>query len=132
MQHPTPPEAVQPPAETLALRLGALSHPARIAILKHLSAAGCCCCKDVVRSTHLAQSTVSQHLKVLVEAGLVRYTPDRQRSRYEIDGGALAELSGAFADLIQSCCSESACCGQRQDREETWQTKPYRPSPARR
>ena len=69
---------------------------------------------------------------VLVEAGLVRYTPDRQRSRYEIDDGALTELSGAFADLIQSCCTRSACCGQRQDREETWQTRPYRPSPARR
>ena len=130
-----PPDVGTPlAAEALALRLGALSHPARLAILKHLSAAGRCCCKDVVQSTDLAQSTVSQHLKVLVEAGLVRYAADRQRSRYEIDRLALAELSGAFADLIQSCCSESACCGQRQDKsgEETWQTKPYRPSPARR
>jgi DNA-binding transcriptional ArsR family regulator len=126
-------EAPDLAANLLAARLGALSHPARLAILKHLSAAGCCCCKDVVQSTHLAQSTVSQHLKVLVEAGLVRFTPDRQRSRYEIDGAALAELSGAFADLIQSCCSEKACCGQRQDKsgEEHWQTRPYRPNPAR-
>src|SRR5689334_14918501 len=116
MQVTTSPGAEQP-AEALALRLAALSHPARIAILKHLSAAGGCCCKDVVRSTHLAQSTVSQHLKVLVEAGLVRYTPDRQRSRYEVDGVALVGLSGAFAELIQSCCSENACCSQPQDRE---------------
>ena len=120
--------------DALALRLGALSHPARIAILKYLSAAGCCCCKDVVQSTHLAQSTVSQHLKILVEAGLVRYTPDRQRSRYEVDGGALAELSGALSDLTRSCCTQNSCCGQRQDNpgEETWQKRPYRPSPARR
>ena len=51
---------------------------------------GCCCCKDVVDTVDLAQSTVSQHLKVLVEAGLVRYAPDRQRSRYEIDRAAVA------------------------------------------
>ena len=134
MRFTTSPDADQPPAEALALRLGALSHPARIAILRHLSAAGCCCCKDVVQSTHLAQSTVSQHLKILVEAGLVRYAPDRQRSRYEIDSGALAELSGALSDLIQSCSAQKACCSQRQDKsgEEEWQTRPYRASPARR
>ena len=67
------------------MKLAALSHPARLAILRHLSMRGCSCCKDVVETIDLAQSTVSQHLKVLVEAGLVRYAPDRQRSRYEID-----------------------------------------------
>ena len=90
-------------ADVLALRLGALAHPARIAILKHLSAAGCCC-KDVVERIDLAQSTVSQHLKVLVEAGLVRYAPDRQRSRYEIDRAAVASLSKAVGNLLDSCC----------------------------
>jgi DNA-binding transcriptional ArsR family regulator len=92
------------PPEALAARLGALSHPVRIAILKHLSASGCCCCKDVVQSTELAQSTVSQHLKILVDAGLVRYAPDRQRSRYEVDRAALEELGGAVSGLLQSCC----------------------------
>ena len=48
-----------------------------------------------MQSVDLAQSTVSQHLKVLVEAGLVRYAPDRQRSRYEIDRAAVASLSKA-------------------------------------
>jgi ArsR family transcriptional regulator len=90
--------------EAIAARLAALSHPARIAILKRLSASGCCCCKEVVESVDLAQSTVSQHLKILVEAGLVSYRPDRQRSRYEIDRAALAELSGAVSGLLQSCC----------------------------
>src|SRR6476646_9068021 len=94
-------------AEALAMRLSALSHPARIAILKHLSASGCCCCKDVVQSVELAQSTVSQHLKILVDAGLVRYAPDRQRSRYEVDRAALEELGAAVSGLLRSCCAAS-------------------------
>ena len=64
----------------------------------------CSCCKDVVERIDLAQSTVSQHLKVLVEAGLVRYAPDRQRSRYEIDRTAIASLSRAVGSLLDSCC----------------------------
>lgn len=94
--------------EAIASRLAALSHPARIAILKHLSASGCCCCKDVVGKVDLAQSTVSQHLKILVDAGLVSYQPDRQRSRYEIDRIALAEFSGAVSGLLESCCGPDA------------------------
>ena len=91
--------------DAIAARLAALSHPARLAILQHLSARGCCCCKDVVEQLDLAQSTVSQHLKVLVEAGLVRFAPDRQRSRYEIDRAALAALSQRrCAALLNSCC----------------------------
>lgn len=91
--------------EAIAGRLGALAHPARVAILQHLAAHEACCCKDVVQRLDLAQSTVSQHLKVLVEAGLVRVTPDRQRSRYEIDRAAVATLSAALSSLLQSCCA---------------------------
>lgn len=90
---------------TVAARLAALSHPTRIAILRRLSLSGCCCCGEIVRSIDLAQSTVSQHLKVLVEAGLVSYRPDRQRSRYEIDRAAIAELSTAVSGLLGSCCA---------------------------
>ena len=90
--------------DALAAKLSALSHPARLAILRHLSTRGCCCCKDVVGTVDLAQSTVSQHLKVLVEAGLVRYAPDRQRSRYELDRAAVASLSKAVGGLLDSCC----------------------------
>ena len=71
--------------DAIAARLAALSHPARLAILRHLSARRLLLLQGCGRYVDLAQSTVSQHLKVLVEAGLVRYAPDRQRSRYEID-----------------------------------------------
>lgn len=89
----------------LAGRLAALSHPARIEIVRHLARMESCCCRDVVENLDLAQSTVSQHLKVLVEAGLVSFTPDRQRSRYRIDREALAGLSASVATLVDSCCS---------------------------
>lgn len=91
-------------ASQLALRFAALSHPARIEILRHLAQHECCCCGDVVQKFELAQSTVSQHLKVLVEAGLVSFEPDRRRSRYRIDREALSGLSDSVATLINSCC----------------------------
>lgn len=92
-------------AAALAVRLGALAHPARIAILRHLAEVEACCCKDVVDRLDLAQSTVSQHLKVLVDAGLVRLTPGRPRSRYEADRIALAALSRTVGQLLVSCCA---------------------------
>ncbi|AZO31296.1 metalloregulator ArsR/SmtB family transcription factor [Mesorhizobium sp. M1B.F.Ca.ET.045.04.1.1] len=93
-----------PDSRTIAARFAALSHPARIEILKHLSASRCCSCREVVDHFDLAQSTVSQHLKILVEAGLVRFEPDRQRSRYAVDHAALAGVSASLAALVNSCC----------------------------
>ncbi len=88
----------------LAASFAALSHPARVEILQHLARRESCCCGDVVEKFDLAQSTVSQHLKVLVEAGLVRFEPDRRRSRYCIDRDALSGLSDSVANLVNSCC----------------------------
>ena len=88
----------------IAALLAALAHPARIEIIQHLAERDACCNKDVVSRMDLAQSTVSQHLKVLVAAGLVRYTPERQRSMYSLDRDALAELSQALGGLV-ACCN---------------------------
>lgn len=96
-----------PDSRAVAARLAALSHPARIEILKHLSASSSCCCREVVDHLDLAQSTVSQHLKVLVGAGLVRFAPDRQRSRYEVDRDALASVSASLNALVNSCCADN-------------------------
>jgi len=98
------PGSCAPDSRAVAARLAALSHPARIEILKHLPASRSCCCREVVDHLDLAQSTVSQHLKILVEAGLVRFEPDRQRSRYEVDRAALAEVSASLTALVESCC----------------------------
>lgn len=93
--------------DIIASKLAALAHPARIAILRHLSERDACCCKDVVARMDLAQSTVSQHLKILVEAGLVRFAPEKQRSRYTVDREALKSLSHSVDGLLQSCCGHS-------------------------
>ncbi|TPM37377.1 metalloregulator ArsR/SmtB family transcription factor [Mesorhizobium sp. B2-3-4] len=99
--------SARPDSSAIATRFAALSHPARIEILRHLAAHRSCCCGEVVERLDLAQSTVSQHLKILVEAGLVRFEPDRQRSRYQLDHAALADISASLAALINSCCSSS-------------------------
>lgn len=109
--NPIPREDAARVADALSAKLAALAHPARIEILRHLSATGRCCCKDVVESLDLAQSTVSQHLKVLVSAGLVRYASDRQRSLYAVDREAVADLSKSVSGLLDSCCSGQWSCG---------------------
>ena len=105
--------ATLPDDATLATWAKALSHPARIAILRTLGARGSCVCGEVVEVVGLAQSTVSQHLKVLREAGLISGTPDGQRSCYCLDAGALVSISaslGAFFEGLSSCSCDDGCC----------------------
>ncbi|MGE5944406.1 MAG: ArsR/SmtB family transcription factor [Flavobacteriales bacterium] len=59
-------------AEALARFAKALGHPTRIAILKHLENQSCCFTGDLVDVFPLAQSTISQHLKELKNAGLIQ------------------------------------------------------------
>ncbi len=63
----------------------ALSHPARIAILKLLAQKQTCVCGDIVDELPLSQSTVSQHLKELKEAGLIKGEIEGARVCYCID-----------------------------------------------
>jgi ArsR family transcriptional regulator, arsenate/arsenite/antimonite-responsive transcriptional repressor len=91
--------------EHLAKMLCALSHPARIRILRHLAGHSTCNCKQVVGEVGLAQSTVSQHLKILVEAGLVGYQPHSQQSRFFIAPEALDILSRSVVRLAGECCA---------------------------
>ena len=82
-------ETANPPGErSLAPALAALSHPVRLKILHHLCRNETCCCKEVVEQFDLAQSTISQHLKILVDAGLVRFKPERPRSCLRSKGTA--------------------------------------------
>ena len=90
-------------------RLTALSHPARLEILRYLAARDNCCCKDVVARLPLAQSTVSQHLKVLVAAGLVDCKNEAPRSCYSLNKEALVAISAAVQDLAGTCCNTENC-----------------------
>ena len=90
--------------EAVARKLAALAHPMRLRLLRDLGAVESCCVKDLVGQVGLAQSTVSQHLKVLVEAKLVSYRAERQCSRYTINADALRELAGVIGQTLDHCC----------------------------
>lgn len=78
--------------EELAALAKALGHPARIKILRILTRRSTCVCGDLVDALPLAQSTVSQHLKVLKEAGLIRGEIDGPRVCYCLEQDALRRL----------------------------------------
>jgi ArsR family transcriptional regulator len=78
--------------EQLAELAKALAHPIRVQIVRILARTAGCICGDLVDALPLAQSTVSQHLKVLKEAGLVRGTIDGPRTCYCIDPEGLRRL----------------------------------------
>ena len=88
----------------------ALAHPARLAILQTLAARGTCICGEIVEVLPLAQATVSQHLKALKEAGLVRGTVDGPRSCYCLDAAALRRLQTDVEALFATLGEGGSCC----------------------
>ena len=78
--------------EELAKLSKALGHPARVRILRILVRRTTCICGDIVDELSLAQSTVSQHLKVLKDVGLIRGDVDGPRSCYCIEPRMLRRL----------------------------------------
>ena len=96
--------------QLVARRLAALAHPVRLRLLRTLGERDACCVKDLVARAGLAQSTVSQHLKVLVEAGLAGYRPERQMSRYHLERDALTGLAQAIGETLHACCRAGGPC----------------------
>ncbi len=91
----------------LAIIAKALGHPARVAILEYLAKTNACVCGDIVEVLPLSQSTVSQHLRELKEAGLIKGEIEGTSVCYCIDENGWTEaremLSG-FLTTIQKCC----------------------------
>jgi ArsR family transcriptional regulator len=77
----------------------ALGNPARLAILKHLAGCQSCMCGEIVADMPLAQSTVSQHLKVLREAGLIVGEVNGPAICYCIDTRNLAWLKQKISEI---------------------------------
>jgi DNA-binding transcriptional ArsR family regulator len=88
----------------------ALGHPVRLSILRILAekAQHDCCCTDVTECLPLAQSTVSQHIKVLLDAGLVQRSPKGTRNCYSLNSARLESLNGAFSGLFSGLTTDSA------------------------
>lgn len=88
----------------------ALGHPARIAILNVLVKKQSCICGDIVDELPLSQSTISQHLKELKNAGLIKGEIEGVKTCYCINEKewetARQYLSGLFSsfDVSRSCC----------------------------
>jgi len=98
--------------QDLATFAKAMSHPARIAILKVLTQKNECICGDIVEVLPLAQSTVSQHLKELKNAGLINGETDGPRSCYCINWKAFEKFNQEFNQLFSNLKikNEKACC----------------------
>lgn len=93
----------------IALIAKAIGHPARIAILQYLLQKNACVCGDIVDEIGLAQATVSQHLKELKQAGLIKGDIDGRKVCYCIDNtkwDIVQDLLFQFFDQKQdtSCC----------------------------
>jgi ArsR family transcriptional regulator len=102
-------------SDALVARMGkALGHPARVAVLRTL-ARRACVCGEIVDVLPLAQSTVSQHLKVLKEAGWIVGSVDGPRTCYALNREAIAELRSVLDPMLEEWggatdCSTESCC----------------------
>jgi len=102
---PTPEPSLEDAAAAALAR--ALAHPVRIRILRILGGRGECYCGDLCTEFSLAQSTISQHLKILREAGLVRATPCGSAVGYCVDQDRLSAFVGWTSTLIDPSHVES-------------------------
>jgi DNA-binding transcriptional ArsR family regulator len=94
----------------LAACAKALAHPARIAILQFLAKRQSCVCGDIVDELPLSQSTVSQHLKELKEAGLIKGETEGAKVCYCIDAKGWKAAQAWLNRLFDSIKEGSGCC----------------------
>ncbi len=89
----------------------ALAHPARVAIIDYLLKVDACICGDIVNELPLAQPTVSQHLKELKTAGLIKGTIEGNSICYCIDEKALDKLQSYFTGIsVKLNKKKNNCC----------------------
>ena len=88
-----------PIAEELADLAWAVAHPARVQIVRLLIGRDACMCGEIVDCLPLAQSTVSQHLKILKESGLIQGEVDGPKVCYCVNEQSLARLKKLIGDL---------------------------------
>lgn len=94
--------------QELAAFAKVLSHTARIKILQELISKNSCNCMDIVNELPLAQATVSQHLKVLKDVGIIDGEVDGPKVCYCINKKKMKQLRDGFLALFQS--SFNKCC----------------------
>jgi ArsR family transcriptional regulator len=96
--------------EQLSLTLRALGHPVRLEILRILmTRSDNCCCNDVTDCLSLAQSTVSQHLKVLLDAGIIERKAQGTRNNYCVRTDRLAAFGSAVSGYLDQLAQGASC-----------------------
>jgi predicted transcriptional regulator len=94
----------------LARMYKALGHPARLAIVQLLIQQDSCMCGDLVSELPLAQSTVSQHLHALKEAGLIKGTVSGAATCYCIDAQAVSDLEKHIESMQNHLLNRKTKC----------------------
>jgi ArsR family transcriptional regulator len=95
----------------LAIIAKALGHPARIAIIEYLLSVNACICSDIVNELPLAQPTVSQHLKELKNAGIIKGSIEGNAICYCIDENTIGILRNYFNGILLTLdTKKTACC----------------------
>jgi len=94
----------------LAILAKALGHPARIAIIEYLLKVDACICGDIVNELPLAQPTVSQHLKELKNAGLIKGNIEGNAICYCVDEEILKILGNYFNAISSQIESKKKNC----------------------
>lgn len=92
-------EILPPTDQQLAAMAKALGHPVRVRILRLLAEKSACMTGDLVAELPLAQSTVSEHLRILREAGLIQGEIEGPRRSYCVNATGLAMLKAGIATL---------------------------------
>ncbi len=90
---------------TLAEFAKALSHPARIKILKILTQSNACMCGEIVNQLPLSQATVSQHLKELKRVGLIQGDIEGPKVCYCINQSTLNKAKNYLNKLFNQICN---------------------------
>lgn len=96
----------------LATMLKALGHPARMAIIDYLLKVNACIGNEIVNEIPLAQPTVSQHLRELKNAGLIKGNIEGNAVCYCLNEEAFAKLSAEFHEIVEKIKkgNNKACC----------------------
>ena len=89
-------------AESVAHLCKALGHPARMAIIDYLKANNDCLCGRIVEQLPLAQSTVSQHLKILKKSGLICDSTEGPARRYCLNRHLMTRLERSLSALLHT------------------------------
>ena len=96
---------------SIAILAKALGHPARIAIIEYLMIVDSCICGDIVNELPLAQATVSQHLKELKNAGLIKGNIEGNSICYCIDEKAIEKMQRYFSTISTKLnIKKNNCC----------------------